>query len=419
MAKKGLSKNEKALLDACAGVGGSLLSLWLFYPFDVYKTQVQAGQPADDQLQKSCEQSKWPAQNFVTWLLHHSPAQWMAGCPMKTAHTTCSSFVYFYFYSRIHGWWTFLQDPPIHGGDGLSVPMRLILTAAAAVCNTFFTLPLDVVASRHQAVSIGESDHRSSLNNQQGSESESAQANGLNCKRNKSESEDCGVKERSINGGGASLDSESRGSIQQQRLPIVEMLRALLAWTRHRVRSRLAKVLTLWRGLVPALLLCSNPAIHYSVYDTLKFYILKSRTPTAKPKSKNSLSMSESFALGLVAKLAATIMTYPLIRAKVILMVRSEVADEDLDGQGCSGSPSGSQRGGYQSPTLLQCLMAEYQNHGLIQGLYRGCDLQLMHSLLKSALLMMIREAISTSLAQLFELVNVTTTAEHKAPSSR
>jgi Mitochondrial carrier protein len=410
MAKKGLSKNEKALLDACAGVGGSLLSLWLFYPFDVYKTQVQAGQPADNQL------SKWPARNFVTWLLHHSPAQWMAGCPMKTAHTTCSSFVYFYFYSRIHGWWTFLQDPPIHGGDGLSVPTRLILTAAAAACNAFFTLPLDVIASRHQAVSIGESDHRSFLNNQHGSESESAPATGLNCTRNDSEAADCGVKERSINGGGASLDSEIHGSIQQQRLPIVEMLRALLAWTRHRVRSRLAKVLTLWRGLAPALLLCSNPAIHYSVYDTLKFYILKSRTPTVKPKSKNSLTMSESFALGLVAKLAATIVTYPLIRAKVILMVRSKVADEDLEG--CSGSPSGIQLGDYQSPTLLQCLMAEYQNHGLIQGLYRGCDLQLMHSLLKSALLMMIREAISTSLAQLFQMVNVTTT-EHKAPSSR
>lgn len=36
-------------------------------------------------------------------------------------------------------------------------------------------------------------------------------------------------------------------------------------------------ILSLWEGLTPAILLCSNPTIHYSIYDIIKFYILRLR----------------------------------------------------------------------------------------------------------------------------------------------
>ena len=86
--------------------------------------------------------------------------------------------------------------------------------------------------------------------------------------------------------------------------------------------------------------------------------------------------MAEAFLLGLVAKFVATIATYPLIRAKVMIVT--------------------SQPSSQLSPVteLCKCITDEYENHGL-QGLYRGCRLQLFHTLLKSALLMMVRERIT------------------------
>ena len=35
-------KRRKALADAMAGVAGSLVALWTFYPLDVWKTHLQA-----------------------------------------------------------------------------------------------------------------------------------------------------------------------------------------------------------------------------------------------------------------------------------------------------------------------------------------------------------------------------------------
>lgn len=85
--------------------------------------------------------------------------------------------------------------------------------------------------------------------------------------------------------------------------------------------------------------------------------------------------MSEAFVVGLFAKFVATISTYPLIRAKVILMVTSE-------------------------KSLLASLIRTYNQDGL-RGLYRGCDWQLLHTVLKSALMMMVREKITVSTHQL------------------
>jgi hypothetical protein len=80
--------------------------------------------------------------------------------------------------------------------------------------------------------------------------------------------------------------------------------------------------------------------------------------------------MSQSFVLGLVSKFVATIVTYQLIRAKVILMVTSETS-------------------------MVSPLIRSYKDEGGIKGLYKGCDWQLIHTLLKSALMMMVHESIT------------------------
>lgn len=160
----------------------------------------------------------------------------------------------------------------------------------------------------------------------------------------------------------------------------------------------------LWKGLAPALLLCSNPSIHYTVFDMLKTKLLvwKRLNNTQRHKQQQQqqqqLSVSEAFVLGLVSKFVATIVTYPLIRAKVLMMVRTDDDDNDDGNDNDDGSSSSS------SPSLWSVLQESYFRDGGIKGLYKGCDWQLLHTLLKSALMMAIREQITDTSRAFFRV---------------
>eukprot|EP00550_Attheya_septentrionalis_P008529 CAMPEP_0198286582 /NCGR_PEP_ID=MMETSP1449-20131203/5643_1 /TAXON_ID=420275 /ORGANISM="Attheya septentrionalis, Strain CCMP2084" /LENGTH=538 /DNA_ID=CAMNT_0043984367 /DNA_START=167 /DNA_END=1783 /DNA_ORIENTATION=+ len=136
-----------------------------------------------------------------------------------------------------------------------------------------------------------------------------------------------------------------------------------------------------WKGLYPALLLCSNPAIHYTVFDMLKASLLqrKSQSRHTHPNQQQRLQLLESFGLGLVAKSVSTLLTYPLIRAKVLMM--------------CHSSP--------RNESLWNVLRQIFAQDG-VAGLYKGCNMQLLLTMLKSALLMMVRERITITTRRLF-----------------
>ena len=169
----------------------------------------------------------------------------------------------------------------------------------------------------------------------------------------------------------------------------------------------------LWKGLTPALLLCSNPSIHYTVYDVLKTKLLMSKQHSRSRSSSGSkgggqqqqlsLSVSDAFILGLLSKFVATIVTYPLIRAKVLLMVE-EVGSEDNNDSNLNSNLSSS------SSSLWSVLKKSYYNDGDgdgdsgIKGLYKECNWQLIHTLLKSALMMTIREQITDRSRSLFDV---------------
>ncbi|CAG9860671.1 unnamed protein product [Phyllotreta striolata] len=56
---------------------------------------------------------------------------------------------------------------------------------------------------------------------------------------------------------------------------------------------------TLWNGVMPSLLLVSNPAIHFTIYEALK-------------RRVNVKTATAFFLLGAISKTVATVLTYPL-----------------------------------------------------------------------------------------------------------
>jgi len=168
----------------------------------------------------------------------------------------------------------------------------------------------------------------------------------------------------------------------------------------------------LWKGLVPALLLCTNPAIHYTVYDVCKAHVVRYKRTRTKPAAPSQvLSVTEAFLVGLVAKFVATILTYPLIRAKILLMLERDDDDEDDAGEyeddddenENEEDPKRKHRAANVRPSSSSSIRALWvvlhrmyatPNAGVVHGLYKGCGWQLLQTMLKSALMMTLRERL-------------------------
>jgi len=259
---------------------------------------------------------------------------------------------------------------------------KLLLTAFSAMINTAMTLPFDTISSRIQA------GHRSNV-------LPNKKENQKQCTVRREE-EQLYIKQYSLNTNLPKEAFESRNTTGEGD-DIDEDKRSI------QIRS----ILSLWNGLLPALLLCSNPAIQYTMFENLKSALLQHESSQQQPRSKH-LTMGEAFISGLISKFFATIITYPLIRAKVMLMVSSPDVFED---DGCNEVDSNESVGNAKSKnetrtkkyprSLPLLLISIFRNDG-IRGLYRGCSLQLLHTILKSALMLMIRERITSVCHQFF-----------------
>ena len=81
-----------------------------------------------------------------------------------------------------------------------------------------------------------------------------------------------------------------------------------------------------WAGLGPSCLLVVNPAINFAAFDRLKLLYNRGfkggggRKLTANEAANMSLGPLEAFFIGAASKAIATSMTFPLIRAKVLMM---------------------------------------------------------------------------------------------------
>lgn len=101
---------------------------------------------------------------------------------------------------------------------------------------------------------------------------------------------------------------------------------ATVALNLYREGSGIARF---WRGFAPSLVLTCNPAINYTAFDLLKALWLKRRAAmggTGTVSSGGFLNPFEAFVIAAAAKCLATLVTYPLIRAKVMLMTSAPLS---------------------------------------------------------------------------------------------
>lgn len=472
------NSSNKALADALTGVAASLLSLWVFYPFDVWITNVQAATTATTTVSSTPAVSGNNNKNNVKdnnkRVLRHqssslfdqmpsSVTEMLAGWKLKTLHTASSSFCYFFLYSWLFTTYNKRRRRTLQktNQDEFKTSTRLLLTSIAAMMNTLLTLPLDVISSQQQTItppttnnnsnkatatvkSIGESLSKSNSETNsterkiylivEDDEDDDDTANNNKQKRNSIQSEisfvfqqdaviddeksddrssdvlvqnddECGSDDNNDNKTAEDVSIEyfpdETDGDNQRMIPDNEGLRyypkesigrnTRFSHNTSGINGYFQRFRSLWKGLVPSLILSSNPAINYTVFESCKMQLLLYKKQRQQHhntiQNNNNLNMLEAFLIGLLAKFVATIATYPLIKAKVMLMVQND------------GSMNSKNRKRSQTPSssssLISLLWHEYQKGGIATGLYRGCSLQLFHTILKSALLMMFRERIT------------------------
>ncbi|KAF5736837.1 peroxisomal adenine nucleotide carrier 1-like [Tripterygium wilfordii] len=137
-------------------------------------------------------------------------------------------------------------------------------------------------------------------------------------------------------------------------------------------------------GLSISLLLTSNPAIQYTVFDQLKRRLLEKRLSgkSGVDSSPEALSALSAFMLGAVSKCIATCLTYPAIRCKVML----QAAESDENGTNVAQQKT--------KKTIPGVLYAIWKREGLL-GFFKGLRAQILKTVLSSALLLMIKEKVT------------------------
>ncbi len=211
----------------------------------------------------------------------------------------------------------------------------------------------------------------------------------------------------------------------------------------------------LWAGTGASLLLVSNPVIQYYVYENVKLDILKRRQLQSRAasaattlsgivggRSSVSLAPMEAFVVGAVAKGLATVVTYPLQLAQVLMRLQKsekenalEIEDDygddinyvsALSSSNSTGNkvdaPSSAstpiRRGGGQVATmrkyparekrvynnLFDCIKTLYRQGG-IRALYSGMDAKLLQAVLTSAITFLTYEQILHLVAKSYWLL--------------
>ncbi|EED93952.1 predicted protein [Thalassiosira pseudonana CCMP1335] len=388
---------RKALADATAGVIGSLVSMLAFYPVDVWKTSLQAG---------------------VTTNSDRGKAQSSNGDTSDERNGNS------------------LENDE----QGTSTITKMLLTAFSAVMNTCITLPLDTISSRIQAGTSNrthnkkiDSDKDMTVLNVNGNDRHSFErkvSDGYKSARSSFGEDDDyhSANEEQVEEAVVSVVEDTTATSQQQKQLYIKspekfkfsfstnLAEEAYETRKHTapggnneisIEKRLHSILSLWNGILPATLLCTNPAIQYTMYDTLKNALLQHRhddklNSQNQQSQSNRLSMWESFVFGLISKFFATATTYPLIRAKVLLMVSPPEAFDDVQSATENGNANGCTSNRGTDDDVVDA--SKHPRKEGIRGIYRGCSLQLLHTVLKSALLMMVREKITVTSHRFFRV---------------
>ena len=136
-------------------------------------------------------------------------------------------------------------------------------------------------------------------------------------------------------------------------------------------------ILQLWHGTISSLLLVSNPAIQYFLYEQIRVWVLgiKNRRGSAAGVSSLQLTAMEAFVFGALSKTVATVVTYPLQLGQVLIRLRKNEVKELEEAH----HPNNNDMKLEQYNGMTDCLYQQYTLGGF-SSLFQGMSSKLVQT---------------------------------------
>lgn len=314
-----------ALISGFAGAGGGIIAQLITYPLQTVNTRQQT-----DRNSKKMKQTLGSIEQICQVVKQEGWDGLYGGLTPSLIGTAASQGVYYYFYQifRNRAETDALERKKKGIGDGSVGMFSSLLVAALSGCvNVLLTNPIWVVVTRMQT----------------------------HTRKDK--------------------DNHTKPVTSQDAISaVVEPPPYGTSYTIQEVYGE-AGVWGFWNGVFPTLFMVSNPSIQFMLYETLLKKIRKRRA--SSNKGANDVTALEIFLLGAVAKLGATVVTYPLLVIKSRLQAKQDVG--------------GDKRHHYKGTLDAIVKILRYEG---FHGFCKGMGTKIVQSVLAAAVLFMVKEEL-------------------------
>lgn len=179
-------------------------------------------------------------------------------------------------------------------------------------------------------------------------------------------------------------------------------------WSTMRQIARSEGIQQLWSGTWTSLLLVSNPIIQHFVYEQLRSCLLelKQRQPQSYNRGAavqmSILSPLQAFIFGAMAKAVATVLTYPLQLAQVLIRLQKKQIDMPTEaGENADEQNTNVQR---SYTGAYDCLHHQFRQGG-VSALFVGMNAKMLQTVLTSAFTFLTYEQTLASVAGLYKVL--------------
>ncbi|KAG0344268.1 hypothetical protein BG004_004610 [Podila humilis] len=291
-----------------------------------------------------------------------------SGLGSDTVATLTSNFVYFYVYMALRR-----RKEHRRKSGQLSTLQELFLGAEAGIISRFFTAPIHVVTTRQQVMGKAHEQQQQQM------------------------------------GGNGSSSSSKRSKVSART--IIQDI-----WKQDGISG-------FWAGYAPTVILSINPSITYFLFETIKKFLVErqlkavggmnggaKRSVLAQAAQLTSLQI---FFISACSKAIASFVTYPLILTKTKLQTKVE-DDADDDDEGESQGVEPLSKGAEGTDSDKTTIKKKMRFNGIgdvvqtvirdkgIQGLYTGCQGQVVKGFFSFGLMYMIKDRVVAWMLTMF-----------------
>ncbi|XP_031487614.1 peroxisomal nicotinamide adenine dinucleotide carrier-like isoform X2 [Nymphaea colorata] len=341
---------SNALANGVAGAGGGIIAQIVTYPLQTLNTRQQTERVARDRASSSGTQPKRSSKGTLAEIIQVIKTEgWgglYSGLKPSLLGTAASQGIYYYFYQVLKNKAEAIavaQKKEGLGDGTVGMFSWLVVAAMAGCANVLVTNPIWVIVTRMQTHTQAQRHILERARKVMASENNSSDL--------------------------SSIYNKSSGLLQPPVHPYG-------TWHAvHEIYSE-AGVPGFWKGIIPTLVMVCNPSIQFMIYETSLKYLKAKRQVSSKHQFKNVTAL-EVFLLGAIAKLGATVSTYPLLVVKSRLQANQEI-----------GGHTFLKYGG-----TLDAIIKMIRYEGL-HAFYKGMTTKIVQSVFAASVLFMMKEEL-------------------------